>query len=71
MNKMFLSLVEKEKPDYVFVIIGRDELTIGIMEKIKEISPKTKILALVGDDDTQFETLKRYQGFFADCNLFV
>tara|TARA_Y100000034_G_scaffold20722_2_gene23730 strand:- start:2038 stop:3714 length:1677 start_codon:yes stop_codon:yes gene_type:complete len=69
MNKMFLSLVKKEKPDYVFVIVGRDELTIETMEMIKKISPKTKIIALVGDDDTQFETLKRYQGFFVDCNL--
>tara|TARA_Y100000310_G_scaffold221576_1_gene223169 strand:- start:24637 stop:26313 length:1677 start_codon:yes stop_codon:yes gene_type:complete len=69
MNKMFLSLVEKEKPDYIFVIVGRDELTIETMEIIKKISPETKIIALVGDDDTQFETLKRYQGIFVDCSF--
>ncbi len=69
MNKMLFSLVEKEKPDYILVIVGRDELTIETIEIIKKISPETKIISLVGDDDTQFETLKRYQGFFVDCNL--
>ena len=69
MNKLFLSLVEKEKPDYIFLIVGRDELTIETMDEIKKIYPKTKIIALVGDDDTQFETLKRYQELFVDCSF--
>ena len=69
MNKIFLDLVKKEKPDFIFLIVGRDELTIDSMDKIKEVSPKTKIIAFVGDDDTEFENLKRYQALFVDCSF--
>ncbi|HCR36084.1 TPA: hypothetical protein DIU22_03535 [Candidatus Woesebacteria bacterium] len=69
MNQMFSSLIKKEMPDYIFLIVGRDELTIQTMAEIKKISPKIKVIAFVGDDDTEFETLKRYQALFVDCNF--
>ncbi len=69
MNELFFSLIEKEKPDYVFTNVRRDEQTIETMEKIKKIFPKTKIIAFSGDDDKDFEPLKRYQALFVDCTF--
>ena len=69
MNELFFNLIKKEKPDYVFTNVRRDEQTIETMEKIKEISPKTKIIAFSGDDDKDFEPLKRYQALFVDCTF--
>lgn len=69
MNELFFSLIKKEKPDYIFTNVRRDEQTIETMEKIKEISPKTKIIAFSGDDDKDFEPLKRYQALFVDCTF--
>ncbi len=69
MNELFFSLIDKEKPNYVFTNVRRDEQTIETMEKIKEISPNTKIIAFSGDDDKDFEPLKRYQALFVDCTL--
>ena len=69
MNELFFELIKKEKPNYVFTNVRRDEQTIHTMEKIKEISPKTKIIAFSGDDDKDFEPLKRYQALFIDCTF--
>ncbi|MEK6889147.1 MAG: glycosyltransferase [Nanoarchaeota archaeon] len=69
MNSLLLSLVEKEKPHYIFLIVRREEMTIETMDKIKKISPSTKIIAFSGDDDKDFEPLKRYQALFVDCTL--
>ena len=69
MNELFFELIKKEKPDYVFTNVRRDEQTIYTMEKIKEISPITKIIAFSGDDDKDFEPLKRYQALFVDCTF--
>ena len=69
MNELFFELIEKEKPDYVFTNVRRDEQTIETMEKVREISPKTKIIAFSGDDDKDFEPLKRYQALFVDCTF--
>ena len=69
MNELFFSLIDKEKPNYVFTNVRRDEQTIETMEKIREISPNTKIIAFSGDDDKDFEPLKRYQALFVDCTF--
>src|SRR3990167_7036800 len=45
MQEIFLSLIKKEKPNYVFLNGRRDELTIETIEKIKKFSPNTKIIA--------------------------
>lgn len=69
MNELFFSLIKKEKPEYFITNVRRDEQTIETMEKIKEISPNTKTIAFSGDDDKDFEPLKRYQALFVDCTF--
>ena len=69
MQEIFLSLIKKEKPEYVFLNGRRDELTIETIEKIKKISLNTKIIGTSGDDDKDFEPLKRYHALFMDCTL--
>jgi len=69
MKKMFLNIVIKEKPDYIFAIVGwQGEFDIDYLEKINEISPKTKIITFYGDDDIFF-TSTRYYILFADYSL--
>jgi len=69
MNNLFLSMIKKEQPDYIFANIRRDEVTISTMEKVRQASPKTKIISFSGDDERDFEPLKRYQALFVDCTL--
>src|SRR3989344_7015329 len=69
MQEIFLSLIKKEKPEYIFLNGRRDELTIETIERIKKLSPNTKIIAISGDDDKDFEPLKRYHALFMDCTL--
>ncbi len=68
-NEKFLSLIEEEKPDFVFLYLLNDVFYIDAVKKIKEISPKTKIINFFGDDDTQYETLSIYMALFSDFNL--
>ncbi len=60
MNSMLLSLIAKEKPDYIFTWLTWDEFFIDTLMKINEISPKTKTVVILGDDTIQFEDLSRY-----------
>ena len=69
MNKNFLKLIKKEKPDFIFFILFRDEFDIETLLKIKEISPKTKIINFFGDDDIQFESFSRYYALVFDYCL--
>ena len=69
MQEIFLSLIKKEKPEYIFLNGRRDELTIETIEKIKKISSNIKIIAVTGDDDRHFESLQRYIALFIDCTL--
>ncbi len=69
MNNLFISLIKKEKPEYVFIDARRGEIPIETLEKIKKISSITKIISYSGDDDKDFEPLKRYQALFMDCTL--
>ena len=69
MQEIFLSLIKKEKPEYIFLSGRRDELTIETIEQIKKISPSTKIIAISGDDDKDFEPLKKYHALFMDCTI--
>src|SRR3989344_4679444 len=69
MQEIFISLIKKEKPEYVLLNGRRDEVQIETIEIIKKISPNTKILAISGDDDKDFEPLKRYHALFMDCTI--
>jgi len=65
MNKKFLDLVKKEKPDYIF-FYSLDYFHLRTLLKIREISPKTKTVNFFGDDDTLFENFSRYYVLFFD-----
>ncbi|MBM3230102.1 glycosyltransferase [Candidatus Pacearchaeota archaeon] len=55
MNQTFLKLLEKEKPDYVFMWIMFEEFYLETLEKMRAICPKTKFIEFTGDDDIKFE----------------
>jgi len=66
MNEMFLKFIENEKPNYIHMCFGADEFDLGTFVKIREISPKTKIIGFFGDDDLEFEKYSRYLMLFLD-----
>jgi spore maturation protein CgeB len=55
MNKSFLEIVEKEKPDYMFLWLMHDEFLMETLVKARELSPKTISFCYNGDDDYKFE----------------
>ncbi len=69
MNKKFLELIEKEKPDYIFLGMRPGEPDAYILPEIRKISPKTKIFTLFADDDIYFEIFSRYIILFFDYGL--
>lgn len=54
MNRKFLAVIEKEKPDYLFTQLIYEEFYIDTLLKIKEVSPKTQFINFNGDDDNMF-----------------
>ena len=68
-NDKFLSIISEKKPEFVFLYLLNDVFYIDTIKKIKEISPKTKILNFLGDDDSQYDTLSIYTVLFSDFNL--
>src|SRR3989338_1781216 len=66
MNRRFLTLVAKEKPDYILFWLIRDEFFIETFLKINEISPHTRTLNYFGDDDTLFDNYSRYYARLID-----
>ncbi len=70
LNRELLRLVKKEKPDYIFFnLVTSDEFYLDTFLRIKTISPKTKLVNFMGDDDTLFETFSRYCSLFFDYFL--
>ncbi len=69
MNKRFLDLVSKEKPDYLLLWLIYDEFYPQTLFAIKERSPKTKVLNFCGDDDAQFYDYSAFNSFFVDYSL--
>ena len=66
MKEMFLNVIGDKKPDYVLLMVGSDEMNIDTLEEIKLISPETKTIALLTDEDTEFEVFSRYYALFVD-----
>ena len=66
MNKRFLELVKKEKPDYAFFLLIYDEFDPSTFLKLKEISPNTKIFNLLSDDSWRYEDYGRYWALLSD-----
>jgi glycosyltransferase involved in cell wall biosynthesis len=69
MNEMFLELVKKEKPDYIFFLLIYDEFKLDTFEKIRLISPKTKTINLFTDDSWRFDDFARYYAMFFDYSM--
>ena len=69
MNAIFLKKVEEEKPDYILFWLIYDEFYIEIYEKIRKLSPRTKLINFFGDDDTAFDNISKYKALFFDYNL--
>lgn len=55
MNKKFLEVLKKEKPDYIMMFLVWDEFTPETLLTIKKILPKVKVVHWTGDDDIKFE----------------
>ena len=69
MNRDFLRIIEKEKPNYVFLWLIYDEFYPKTLFSIKKISPKTKVINFCGDDDAQFYDYSSLNSFFVDYSL--
>ena len=66
MNKMFLDIVKKEKPDYIFFMLLYDEFYPETLLRIKEISSNSITINLFADDDSRYEDFTRYYILFFD-----
>lgn len=66
MNKRFLELIEKEKPEFIIMWTSPDEFYLETLLKIREISPKSKLINFFGDDDLLFDNFSRYLILFLD-----
>ena len=60
MNNLFIDLIRKEKPDYVFLTMIHDEFLLETFEKVKEVSPKTKLINFFSDDEWRFDNYSKY-----------
>ncbi len=69
MEERFVSLIKKEKPEYIFINNRRDELTLETLEKLRKASPATRIISTSGDLDKDFEPVKRYEALFMDGTI--
>ncbi len=71
MNRMLVEIVQKEQPDYLFLWLIYDEISLETLLKIREISPKTRLVNFFGDDDTLYDTYSRFIAPFLDgCLVF-
>lgn len=69
MNEKFINLVSKEKPDYIFFWLIYDEFLLETFVKIREVSPKTKLINFFGDDDILYDNFSKYYADFFDYGL--
>ncbi len=66
MNRMFLDLIKKEKPNFVFIYSIVDDFDVDTFLKIREVSPKTRSLMFSGDDDCMYESSSRFYKLLFD-----
>ena len=69
MNKKFLEIISKEKPDYVLCSLGHEEFYPETLMKIKSVSPNSIIVNFFGDDNCRFDDWSRYYALFFDYIL--
>ncbi|MBM3206818.1 MAG: hypothetical protein FJZ43_04330, partial [Candidatus Staskawiczbacteria bacterium] len=66
MNDMLLSLVKKEKPDYIIFSLLYDEFNLRIFDEIRKISPDTLLINFFNDDDWRFNDFTLFYVTFFD-----
>ena len=73
MKRILIDSVKINKPDFIlFTVWGCGEFeSIDLIEKLREVSPKSKILGFYADDDRDFEISSRFYAPFMDYNLVV
>ncbi len=69
MNEKFLEVVREEKPDFIYLWLIYDEFDIETLKRVKEVSPKTRLVNFFGDDDVLFDNYSRYYALFIDYPL--
>jgi len=69
LNKNFLNLIKKEKPDYLLACPAYNELSVDSMMKMKKINPQMKTIIWFGDDDFRYDDWSRYYTLFFDFVL--
>lgn len=69
MNNKFLKIVEKEKPDYIFLWPMHEEFYLRTLADIRKVSPKTITLCYNGDDDYKFKNYTMH--FFPFIDYFL
>jgi len=70
-NRLFIELLKKEQPDYLFIYLVSDPFYMDTLINIKKICPKIKIISLFGDDDHHFEKYSIFCSSFIDYILGV
>ncbi|MBU0894646.1 MAG: glycosyltransferase [Nanoarchaeota archaeon] len=66
MNKNFLNLLAREKPDYLLLALNYDEFYTETLLKIRKISPQTIIINFFGDDMWRYDDWGRHYSLFSD-----
>ncbi|MCH7968335.1 MAG: hypothetical protein IH841_03680 [Thaumarchaeota archaeon] len=66
MNKKFLELVKKERPDFIFLYLVYEEFDLETIVKIKIIDPKIKIINFSGEENDIFDNMSIHRLPFID-----
>ena len=71
MNEKFLELIKKEQPDYIIFCLTYDEFDLNFFDKLRSVSPKTRLINLFSDDEWNFDNYSRYYALFFDYIITV
>lgn len=66
MNNLFIQKIKKNKYDLIIFAMDYDEFYPETIEKIRKISPDSKLMLIICDDDARFDSWSRYIGLFFD-----
>jgi len=70
MRERFIAFIAREKPDYLFLwLMYPTSILPETLIRIKEVSPKTKLINFFGDDDVLYPLFTRYMSLFVDFPL--
>lgn len=66
MNGMFLEKIKKNNYDLILFAMEYDEFYPETLGKIRDISPNSKSVLIICDDDARFDSWSRYMSLFFD-----